>query len=96
MNPRARKPSPGVPSQLSPDLNPLFRAKPGGGAPAGPPHRVPDPEAEAPRLRLANPGSSLGPVSAVSCGGDVGFFHTSFQGKSDYGLFLNQDLLLGG
>ena len=73
MNPRAREPSPGLP-QLSPDLNPLFRAKPGGGAPADPPHRVPEPEAaeEAPRprLRLPNPGSSFGPVSAVSCGED--------------------------
>ena len=72
MNPRDREPRLSL-SQLSPDLNPLFRAKPGGGAPAaGPPHRDPDPEAaeeEAPRLRLANPGSSFGPLSAVSCGG---------------------------
>ena len=71
MNPRDREPGLSL-SQLSPDLNPLFRAKPGGGAPAGPPHRDPDPEAaeeEAPRLRLANPGSSFGPLSAVSCGG---------------------------
>ena len=85
MNPRDREPGRSL-FQLSPDLNPLFRAKPGGGAPAGPPHRDPDPEAaaeeEAPRLRLANPGSSFGPLSAVSCGGGdskycVVHFHTS-------------------